>query len=138
MRESKIKFFTIAMMLLAVVMMMAAPAFAQLTEPAPLDPTSKASLNEWWAFLYAMVAPIATWLVTRFFPAHSKKELIIKAFITAILVLVAFIVAIGAKLNIMTVLFAVIGLIGQKFLYDNVLNPLNIFRSKKARDYKAD
>lgn len=105
--------------------------------PGTLDPTSKTSLGDWWTFIYTLVAPIATFLVTKFWPATTKKDLLVKAFVTAILVLVAFVVAIGAKLSAMTVLMALIGLIGQKFVYDNVMKPFNIFQSKKSTNYKG-
>lgn len=125
-------FFLLTMICLSVSMM----AQAVPDAPGSLDPTSKTSLGEWWTFIYTLVAPIATFLVTKFWPATTKKDLLVKAFVTAIVVLIAFVVAIGAKLSAITVLMALIGLIGQKFVYDNVLKPFNIFSSQKSRNYK--
>lgn len=105
---------------------------ATISLPSPINPVDPASLFEWWIFLYGLLVPIGVYIFSRFFPASTKRDLIIKSTSIALIALLAIIFSKGVSITIIGQSF--LAFVMQVITYDKIYKPLGM-ESKKTEDY---
>lgn len=106
----------------------------QITTPDKIDVNNPASIQTWYGFIVALIAPFLTWILSLFWPSGTKNELIIKSS-GVVIVLVIAIVAMKGEFNVGALIQLFIGLIGNAFSYDKIYKPIGM-TSKVKYDRK--
>lgn len=102
----------------------------KINPPDKLNPVSPESIKEWYGFIVALIAPFLTYLLARFWPSNTKRELTLKGAGVAIVVVVVFIVSKG-EFNFNAILQALISIVMAPTAYDKIYKPLGM-ESKKT------
>jgi len=102
---------------------------AQISLPDKFDPSSTDNIFQWWMFIYALVMPLGLWIIHRFWPSTTKKDLILKSTSIGIVVLLIIVFSKGASMLIIGQ--AVIAFIMKAFTYDKVYAAIGLQSPRK-------
>lgn len=102
-----------------------------ITLPDKLDTKDQNSINNWYGFLVALLAPIITFIVSFFWPSFTKGQLIAKSLGAVILLVIVFI-SMKGEVNYGDLMQVFIGLVGNVFSYDKLYKPMGLESRRKV------